>query len=94
MKDIAEKVILAFGLAALAVIVLGVMILWWQSATGALSSPRPHIPETYELEPAPVEDWRPDIRHCFDEEEERELWDCVRNDKSADVTSLVTGEGK
>lgn len=24
------------------------------------------------------EDWRPDIRHCFDDDEKRELWDCIR----------------
>ena len=28
--------------------------------------------------PQPRQDYRPDISHCFDEGEQRELWDCIR----------------
>lgn len=31
------------------------------------------------------EDWRPDISHCFEPDETRELWDCIRHEEVEDV---------
>lgn len=85
-----ELGVVGLAMSALAFIMLGLMVVFWQVATGnSLSSPRPHTPASYELEPAPVQDWRPDISHCFEPDETRELWDCIRHEE---VTSLVTEE--
>ena len=82
--------ITALGLSVLAIIILGLMIVFYQEAKAqALSRAMPHTPASYELEPAPVQDWRPDISHCFAPDETRELWDCIRHE---DVTNLVTEE--
>lgn len=91
-----ELGIVALGLSLMAIIILGLMVVFYQEAKAhgyrqALS--RAHTPASYELEPAPVQDWRPDISHCFAPEAKEkydELWDCIRHDEK--VTSLVTEE--
>lgn len=55
--------------AALFLFVFYIMVSVWMIQTAKGETLQPHN----------VEDWRPDIKHCFDPEESRELWDCIRH---------------
>jgi hypothetical protein len=49
------------------------------------------LKEDCEPDPVPAAQHGPDIRHCFLPEETRELWDCIRNEKSDDSDSRTRG---
>lgn len=76
-----ELGLVALGLTSLALLLLCLMIGFWEAAKaqGNSLSSAPHTPK----------DQRPDISHCFEPDETRELWDCIRHEE---VTSLVTEE--
>lgn len=50
-----------------------------------------HLKKDCEPDPAPAAHRGPDIGHCFLPEETRELWDCIRNEKSDDSDSRTRG---
>ena len=77
-----EVGLVALGLSSLAIIVLVLMVAFWQVAKAeALSRAAPHTPASH----------GPDVSHCFAPSEARSLWDCIRY---ADVTNLVTEEDR
>ena len=38
-------------------------------------------------------DWRPNIRHCFSEDDNIGLWDCIRDEKAHHLPSPHRGRG-
>jgi hypothetical protein len=64
----------ALTLLSLAIAYLMLAIVWWQYATAS---------ELQALSTAPTNpthsEFRHDIRHCFEDDEVRDLWDCVRD---------------
>jgi len=67
----AEAMIIAFGILALVSVIGLVGIGLLQAARASNSTPQPQQ----------VSDHRPDISHCFQPEETRELWDCIRHEE-------------